>query len=589
MSPFDPDWGEAPENLPFCDAVMAAALLATDPGLGGILLRSWSGPARDLWLSHAASLFGAVPVRKLPLGVSEDRLMGGLDLAATLGTGRPVRMAGILEQAQGGVLVAAMAERLPPGTAARIAAALDAGGLAVIALDEGAGEEAVPGALADRLAFTLVPPPIDAPWPAGAVIEAARARVAGVATPSAAFAQLAALAEMLGVAGLRAAIFAQRAARASAALRGGTEVAEADIALGARLVLAPRATRQPIPDSAPQTPAETPPEQSPKGEAEALEDRVAEVQSASLPPELLAALAAYAGPRRASRGAGRAGNADSLQRGRPAGSRRGTLTGHARLHLLDTLRAAAPWSRLRDPDFASRLRDPDFASRLRDPDFASRLPPPNAAPRRISVRAEDFRIRRFREQPRRLAIFAVDASGSSALNRLAEAKGAIQLLLADCYVRRDEVALIAFRGLGAEVLLPPTHALARARRALAALPGGGPTPLAAGLGAALALAKAEQRGAKQPLLVILTDGGANIAADGSPGRAAAGRDALAAARACGAAGVPALVVDIAPRGQKFVAELATAMQGRYLRLPYADAGRLAQAVQDGGGSLARRG
>jgi len=166
---------------------------------------------------------------------------------------------------------------------------------------------------------------------------------------------------------------------------------------------------------------------------------------------------------------------------------------------------------------------------------------------------------------------------------LAEAKGAIQLLLADCYVRRDQVALIAFRGKAAEVLLAPTHALARAKRSLAGLPGGGPTPLAMGIDAARVMAEAERRAGKLPLLVLLTDGGANVSRAGTPGRAAAGADALAAAQGCRALGLSALVVDTAPRPQKFVSALASEMGARYLALPFADAGRLSAAVQAEGG------
>jgi magnesium chelatase subunit D len=312
----------------------------------------------------------------------------------------------------------------------------------------------------------------------------------------------------------------------------------------------------------PEAPSPSQPENQADGETseQPLEDKIAEAATALLPEKLLEALAAQLGPRRATRGAGTAGSTSGAERGRPAGARPGQLTGRTRLSLLDTLRAAAPWQRLRRAGLA-----------------------PERLQNRIIVRAEDFHIRRFKEQPRRIAIFAVDASGSSAVNRLAEAKGAILLLLADCYVQRDEVALIAFRGTGADLLLPPTHALARARRALAALPGGGPTPLAAGINAALALAIMERRAGKQPLVVILTDGGANIGQDGKPGRAAAGRDALAAAKACGLQNLPALVVDTAPRRQKFVAELAGAMDARYVPLPYADAARLSRAVQAAGG------
>jgi magnesium chelatase subunit D len=91
---------------------------------------------------------------------------------------------------------------------------------------------------------------------------------------------------------------------------------------------------------------------------------------------------------------------------------------------------------------------------------------------------DDFRVTRYKQRSETTTIFVVDASGSAALHRLAEAKGAVELLLADCYVRRDRVAMIAFRGPGAELLLPPTRSLVRAKRSLAGLPGGGGTPLA---------------------------------------------------------------------------------------------------------------
>jgi hypothetical protein len=93
----------------------------------------------------------------------------------------------------------------------------------------------------------------------------------------------------------------------------------------------------------------------------------------------------------------------------------------------------------------------------------------------LELRPDDIRLKQAQERSDRVLIFTVDASGSAALARLAEAKGAVELLLAQAYARRDHVALIAFRGDRAEVLLPPTRSLARARRRLADLPGGGGT------------------------------------------------------------------------------------------------------------------
>jgi magnesium chelatase subunit D len=177
-----------------------------------------------------------------------------------------------------------------------------------------------------------------------------------------------------------------------------------------------------------------------------------------------------------------------------------------------------------------------------------------------------------------VTIFVVDASGSAALHRLAEAKGAVELLLADCYVRRDQVALIAFRGNAAELLLPPTRSLARAKRSLAGLPGGGGTPLAAGLDAAFALTDLIRRKGQTPTVIVLTDGRANIARDGGQGRPRAEEDAISAARQLRTAGVRTVLVDTSPRPGPLAEQFAKEMGARYLPLPHADAATLSKAV-----------
>lgn len=198
---------------------------------------------------------------------------------------------------------------------------------------------------------------------------------------------------------------------------------------------------------------------------------------------------------------------------------------------------------------------------------------------RVLVRREDFHITRLEQRRETTTIFVVDASGSSALNRLAEAKGAVELLLADCYVRRDRVAVIGFRGATAELLLPPTRSLVRAKRSLAGLPGGGGTPLATALDAAIELADAIRRRGETPGIVLMTDGRANIARDGKPGRVQAELDAMAASKRLAASGHATLFVDTSPRPQPSAAKLAGDMRAIYLPLPFADARALSAAVK----------
>jgi magnesium chelatase subunit D len=350
---------------------------------------------------------------------------------------------------------------------------------------------------------------------------------------------------------------ALRAARAAAALAGRAAPAAEDLVTAARLVLAPRATVVPPgPSEEADAPPEPPPEDE-QGETQEkqdgpLADQIIEAARAAIPAGLLARLQAGLAARQRAAASGKAGAVQSSAlRGRPLGSRRGEPRAGARLDVVETLRAAAPWQRLRS----------------------------GGAGARVQVRRDDFRIRRYAEHRETTTIFAVDASGSSALHRMAEAKGAVELLLADCYVRRDSVALVAFRGQEAELLLPPTRSLARAKRSLAGLPGGGGTPLASGLDAALAVADAARRRGQTPVIVVLTDGRANVARDGRHGRGPAGEDAVAAAGRIRASGIASLLIDTSPRPAPQGGDIAAAMGARYLPLPHADAAGMSAVVR----------
>ena len=256
-----------PPDLRSADAALAALLLAIDPiGLGGAVLRGAGGPVRDAWISRFRNLLPAGShVGKLPAYVAADRLLGGSMLPATLSAGRPMFEKGILAAADNGVLILSSAERLEADKAALIAAALDSGEVAVqrdgissrlparftlIACDEGqADDEAVPSALAERLAFHLDfsdMTSLDASDAGG--IETLRKRMAFATVPAEISEALCTSAIALGIGSLRAGLFALKAARALAALRGRSLVTAEDAAAAARLVLAPRAVRFPAAD-----------------------------------------------------------------------------------------------------------------------------------------------------------------------------------------------------------------------------------------------------------------------------------------------------------------------------------------------------
>jgi magnesium chelatase subunit D len=594
------------------DAATIAALFAVDPvGLGGVALRSPACDNRDQWLALLKSLLPTqTPLRRVPLNINDTALLGGLDLGATLQAGKPIALKGLLSQADGGVLVLAMAERMSLSSAARFGSVLDTGmvalqrdgldtsakaSLGLVALDEGASDdEQMPASLADRLAFRLLMGAQDEDeegpeWSAQEVLNA-RERLSQVTIDDEAVQALCAAALALGIDSLRASVFAVRVARAAAALAGSNIVEEEHTGVAARLVLAPRATR--VPPAAPpeneaqDTPAETqePPEPPPErpfepesqdaqnkdkskadddqeedpGLPENLAELVLEAAQAAIPSGLLASLKIGQLQRAKTPTSGSAGALQkNALRGRPVGARKGEPRAGQRINVLETLRAAAPWQKLRQRQQA----------------------PTDGQKQRIVVRKEDFHVTRFRQSGQTTTVFVVDASGSSALNRLAEAKGAVELLLADCYVRRDSVAVLAFRGQTAELILPPTRSLARAKRSLAGLPGGGGTPLAHAIDAAILLADQLRKKGETPIVVLLTDGKGNIARDGRAGRAQAATDALAAATEMRLRGFSTLLVDTSPQAQDAAKNLAQAMGAQYLALPYAGANSLNQAVR----------
>ena len=598
-------------------ALEVAQLLVINPhGLGGVILRARSGPVRDRWLTYLntiAQLGGMrLPLRKMPLGISDENLIGGIDLDQTLRTGKAVLRQGLLAQCDQQLLLMPMAERVEVGAVAKVVSALDNGFISierdgqsrrieshfgVVALDEGIEDDEHPNEkIRQRVAFLLnldilgwrdLPETDDDFVPDADSLQDTRKNFSKITVSEDSLNALVGVAEQLGVTSIRALSLAINTAKCLAAFDKDDEVTSMHLQRAIALVLSPRATR--IPQSAPpeeeeqpeneqdqvdQEPPPPPPDptedqkqedQEPESNTEtpqALEDEILEAAQAAIPADILARLADLADPKTPKGMGGKAGAVKVGRiRGRPLGNMPGMPEGGKTLSIIDTLRAAVPWQRVRRAEILA----------------AGKTIPAG----KIVIRKEDFRIKRYQERTQTLTMFIVDASGSSAMHRLAEAKGAVELLLAECYIRRDQVAVMSFRGSAAELILAPTRSLVKAKRALSGLPGGGGTPLSRAIDESFEIASVSMRKGLTPALVFLTDGRANIAKDGSPGRSKAMEDAQQSARAASYYSFKSLWIDTSAQARDEGKALAALLGSMYLPLPNAGANEVSQAIMQG--------
>ena len=597
------------------DALTSLQLLQIDPsGFGGIWLRAPFGPVRERWLRHL--LASGLNTVKVPGSVDMERLLGGIDLSLTLQTGSLHMQSGLLQQADQGVVCISMAERFPDALMAPMTQAMDTQSLpplrmsdgsesaprtqfGVVALDESMDDEPPIGkSLQERLGLwfdlqALAPSDVpelgfsqlsqgnasdqalDIRIPAEQLLQARQLWPHIEWSDDQALA-VCATALGLGIDSLRAPTLALRVACCHAALNMRSRVSDEDLEFAARRVLAPRATRWPAPaeqqsspdtsqeaeqeppdqqaqqDPPPADPAsqDEPPTDSPS--AEDLQDMMIASALASLPPNLLDNLLTKPGSSQGN-SSGRSGQFRSgMQRGRPLPPRPGRPAGHARLHVLATLRAAAPKQKLRS----------------------------GTSQGRVAIRSEDFHVHRFQQNSASCMILALDASGSAALQRLAEAKGAVELLLQQSYARRDSVCIVAFRGAKAQLLLPMTRSLVRAKRAMTGLPGGGGTPLALALKMACEQSIQLQRQGVTPILVVLSDGRANVSLQGLGGRVQAQADALLWVQQWRQTGHRSLWIDTSIQPDPQVQNLADAMGASYMPMPQVQAQRMANAMDN---------
>ena len=603
--------GRQPSHSPFPfsavvgheDLRMALILSAVDPAIGGVLLRGQKGSAKTTLARGLASLLpGEAPFVDLPVGASEDRLVGSIDLRAALTGGERRFAAGLLSAAHGGVLYVDEVNLLPdhlvdvlldvaasgvnrveregvshshPSRFVLIGSMnpeegelrpqlLDRFGLSVevvASLDPDERSEAV----RRRLAFDADPEGFTASWRDAEL--ALRTRLEG-ARPARLASEMVVRVSTLcadaGAEGLRADLVICRAASALAGWEGRTEVSESDVRRVADLALAHRRRRSPF--------------EAPGMAADELESLLDTAFSAG-------EAGGSDGPGSGAAGSdapnGDASGGDASGRDVPSGDSGGRRSSGDRSsgdtspddNGSEREQVVAPGpapSRVRrieasPPGSASTTSGSQTSGRRtmtlgeRGRLVSDRVPEPGrplgsvaitatvaaAATRQgggatLAIEEQDLREAVRQERAANLVVLAVDASGSmGAHGRMAAAKGAVLALLTDAYQRRDRVALVTFRGDAAEIALRPTGSTEVAQARLSELPTGGRTPLAAGIDTALGLVRTATHGAYRPLLVVVSDGRATAAAgDTDPVRAS-----QLAAEAVRRAGVGAVVVD----------------------------------------------
>jgi len=632
------------DDFPFSAVVghtvtkQALLILTVEPRLKGLLISSPPGTGKSMLVRTFSSILRRLEqgndqrwtggLVKVPLGITEERLIGGLNVEQAVTAQQFECSKGILAQAHRQVLWVDEINLMQESTIHTIAAVLDSGlvrieregmstyhqadFLLVGTYDPAEGEpsrliQSRVGMLVDSskgllledrckvlhriLAFDrkeegVLESDVDQDRMTARKLEKAGRLLRRVRFPREIFLQLITTSSQLGLEGHRFDSFAMLAARSNAALAGRTVVSQEDVEEAVRLVLLPRvklfdqekergpSSRQEQEDVSTQEATESPPQLEPSSLSNktSAAGQSSQTEIDMLPGEIPDLVVTVAEARSRPGGPGRRSDAFLNFRGRKF---RTSLQSQPRcsIALGATLRSAIPWQALR------RGQGQDQFSNQADSTKGK-------LDSRIIVKAEDLRFNQFRGKTGLLFIFVVDASGSMAANRMAQAKGALARLLQQAYIHRDQVALIQFRGGGAETLLSPTRSVERAKHLVDGLPAGGSTPLAAGLLHALSMARSTRlRSNPEPVLVILTDGRANrLASPVSVGLEARPAVLERELRQVGVViqreKLSSVVVDTRPSflsGGEAPA-LADWMGARYLRLPQADNGILFQAV-----------